>query len=173
MQYLEPSGYSFWLNAAPGENPLFEAWLNRLQSASGSPLFIPHITLLGQVHCQDPGLLKKCVREVCQTGRRFEIRFNKAAGRDDYFKSCFLEVENSDFPAQLRNQLKQSIPWVLDSVYHPHLSLYYGSAGNSGSLIEEAVQSLKKAVFRVTRISIVKTEGRVEDWRQESTCDLL
>lgn len=173
MRYLEPSGYSFWLDAAEGTNPLFESWLGRFQQACGSPVFRPHVTLLGQVSGKSPELLKEQAAYLCSGRSAFNLRFNKLAGQDDYFKSCYLEVCNPQPLIQLREHLCRFISVSPDQIYQPHLSLYYGAVKPDDELLKEGVCALSDDSFFVTQVSIVRTEGKAEDWRQVYSCSFL
>lgn len=170
------TGYSLWL--VPERHSRTYDLLSRLirnvAAHYQTPVFDPHVTLLGGIAGQEAELREKAsvlVRKLSP----YEMRLGEIDSNGTYFQILFSKVEQAP-PVLNANAVAQVVFARNDGGYFPHLSLAYGDLSEKqvGILNRLALQRspIKLSHFRVQDIELWRTEGAVKEWRQVATFSL-
>ncbi len=156
--------HSLWLMPAPSDEALLAGIVGELSGRFGTPLFAPHLTLLGDTETT-PAVLERAVTTVADTVEAFSEPVTAVEGIESYFRSFYARFAASAPLTTLKRRLdpEDSTPFM------PHVSLLYGAVEPSAkaAAIAEIGARLAGRTIRFDRIGIV-TSGQnvpIADWR--------
>ena len=164
----EPEGprYSLWLMPDAEHHRQFADVIARLAERFKTPVFEPHVTLLGGLLGEERAIVSR-ISEIVRTMRPVEIRTAALHSQDDYFRQLFAQVEKSRPLMETRARVKVLAGGRRERPYSPHLSLMYGSVPyqERESLMMEMGGELVTE-FETKILHVVDTAGPPERWRR-------
>ena len=166
------SGYSIWIMPDTREGERYADIIRLLSSTYSTPLFEPHVTLLGGLSGSEDFLIKG-TSEIASPIHSFTMRFDKIGYLEEYFRSLFVLLK---IDAELEDIWKTASAkfHLRPDRYMPHMSLIYGFVPE-----EEKQEIIKKIKandigngFLAKKLALYSTEGHVERWREIRSFDL-
>ncbi len=158
-----PKGYSIWL--VPGGDEYLELSdiIIKLSKVYSSPVFEPHITLLGGVCLDETEMIDKTTVLAKQI-EPLLITFESIGSQDNYFRSLYLLAKPTRRLVKVNN-LAQKI-FKVDEDYMPHLSLIYSEFPITRKKQMIRLLTNYPRQCRIDRVSLYRAEGEVKDWRK-------
>ncbi|OGZ35928.1 MAG: hypothetical protein A3I88_03945 [Candidatus Portnoybacteria bacterium RIFCSPLOWO2_12_FULL_39_9] len=117
--------YSIWI--IPPE-PIFSQLKNVIKKLSekyDSPIFEPHMTLLGNINQNLPDIEQK-LTELASRTNKLELSLGPISFSATYFQSVFVRVNSTAQLMQLNLDAKKLFN-MENKVFMPHISLLYGN----------------------------------------------
>ncbi|MEA3412407.1 MAG: 2'-5' RNA ligase family protein [Pseudomonadota bacterium] len=161
----ETNGYSVWLTPTGGEAVPLKRLIANLSMTLHSPLFVPHVTLLGGV-CRPEGRILEHCRRLAAEMPPFRVRFTGVGWNDSFFRCLYLDVDTSPSLLRAHRTAVEQCGVVNDHSFMPHLSIAYGQLEEAKKqLVARDMACPYPPGFKVTHIDLVRTHGHPEDWR--------
>lgn len=161
-----PGGLSLWLVPDEPARGRLAALMEELAARLRTPVFAPHLTLLGRVTRRDDDAVQ-AAHALAAGMRPVLLRLTRAAEESAYFRCVFLEAEPSPELLGAHQKARRAFGGGPDR-WRPHLSLVYGrlAEGARHALAEEAARKLELP-FALTagRIELHETTGLPRAWR--------
>lgn len=158
-------GYALWL--MPGE-PLFNrlsAEILRLSQELATPLFEPHVTLLGGITLPEEEVLARAIA-LAGALKPFQIELGEIGYLDEYFRCLFVRVVPGDHILKAHTAGMQIFGQPGGQPYEPHISLVYGKLGiERKRTIAAGRTSLTGQVFNVKSLAVYQVRGVPSDWK--------
>lgn len=163
--------HSIWVMPAASDEALLSGIVSELSARFGTPVFAPHLTVLGDSETQ-PAELEAAIHVAAKDVSIFEEPIRAIETSEAYFRSFY-----SRFPvAPALVELKQALdPEGLGS-FMPHVSLLYGPVEDAAktAAAREIGERLGGRSIRFDRLCVV-TSGQhipIADWRVVATAQL-
>lgn len=136
----------------------------RLSKTYSTPLFPPHVTLLGGLTDTEDNLLSLS-RKLAARLRPFDIRLTRADYLDEFYRALFVRVSETQPLMSANLQARGLFGRDHDRKFMPHLSLLYGNldVGLKEAILTEAGRTFDR-VFPVDRLFLHCTTGDTQDW---------
>lgn len=161
--------HSIWLIPEPSAGKSLSASLKSLSRELGSPLFEPHMTLLGDIGGDPEATLKACsglTRGLAPPSGRV----SGADGEESLFTSLFLTVEVPRAIVELRDAVAAALGQDPPASFRPHISLAYATIPEARrrKLASALADQYRNMRFRFSRISIMSASQTtpVAQWRE-------
>lgn len=173
-KYVEPlgKGYALWL--VP-EEPIFTLLarkISRLSQKLSTPLFEPHVTLLGGITAPEEEIVGK-LASLASWLRPFRIELEEIGYCDEYFRCLFFSVVRTDPVIKAHRAARETFNLRHKEVYMPHLSLFYGRLRVDTKMgIAAACSLLSGQSFRVLSLKLYRVSGSPHEWNRIATFDL-
>lgn len=160
--------HTIWLRVQPGLETDLSKIVEELTRPTDSPSFVPHITLLGDIHGPPAQTVEVC-RDALKATDCIAGRIKSLARGDAFFMSLFLDVTLPETVYSLREYVTHELGVHASQPYRPHISLAYGQDGKNVSP-KQAATIEKKLVgkpFTIATLSVVASAKSVpiEEWR--------
>ena len=154
--------YSIWLLPDRITTERFQKIIEALSEMHQSPQFLPHITLLAGIESIDDTHFYK-LSVLAALTQVFDVTVGELCQTNDYFKALYLNIDTNE---TLHNLQSEIACVFLDVKYEflPHLSLLYKHL-NDEQLHFNQLQTQLSNIFQARNIVVVKTAGKVEDWK--------
>ena len=161
--------FSVWLVPQRKEEKELGKIVKDLAQKYNSPIFIPHLTLLGgmMINFDD---LKSAVNKVFKEQKPFTIKKTKLNQSEKFFKTVFMELESSYILKNLFTTLSKKTDKSSVENFKPHISLIYKLMPEDEKL--KVIENLDvENEFTISRVFIsAPKEGDadfmdVEGWR--------
>ena len=163
---MKTKGYSIFLIPSGEFYKSLSLIIKKFSESFGTPLFEPHVTLLGGIIGKENEIKEK-THKLSLVIDPITIVLKDLDYQDYYLKSLIIEVEHSK-DLMNANKAAERIFRIKDqNNYQPHLSLLYGDIS-----IQAKKQSIKnlgnniKGEFTVDSIYLVNAEGFIQDWKK-------
>ena len=162
----EPSSrFSLFLTPCKDDLVSLAAVIHELADACGVPPFEPHVTVhTGDL--SDSGLLQRAMTAAVKEVEPFFLRVTGIGCSQEYFKSLFLEFEESAVLRAIHERMKGELGE--DSGYRlvPHLSLLYSDMplGKKEELARGVV--LERGDILFDRVKVVSPANGRQGWRE-------
>lgn len=157
-------GYALWL--VPGE-PLFSrlaAQIARLSRKLATPLFEPHITLLGGITLPEEEVIARSV-SLAGALKPFQIELGKIGYLDEYFRCLFIRAVPADSILNAHQAAQEIFRQQGGPPYEPHISLIYGKLGiETKKEIAAGFASLAGQTFEVESLAVYRVRGAPSEW---------
>jgi 2'-5' RNA ligase len=138
--------------------------IDRLSQEYSTPVFEPHLTLLGGL-TEAEDILAKKASVLGRALKPFVIQLGIPDYRDEYYRSLFLKASETNdlmraYEISCRVFSRSSTP-----PFEPHVSLMYGDLPKETreKLVSDIGDSLRMD-FNVNGVHLVSTSGMPEDW---------
>jgi len=160
-------GYSIWI--VPDSLPLTLStrYIHKYAMKFHSPVFTPHLTLIGNINQNEERVISLTYRLAKQI-KACKIRFYKVGHDDSFFTSLFLQARLTPRLKNMYNLSKQIFKLKNTLDYVPHLSLMYGKISLKSKI--DIMSKLKVKPqdfdFYATELQVHKTNGRVKNWKK-------
>ncbi len=153
----------------------FKRYSNIIRSLStkySTPIFEPHVTLLGGLSDKEDFLIKG-TSETAAALQTFMVRFIKTDYFNEYFRSLFVLVEKTPELNRAWNTAASRFD-LNPNWYMPHMSLIYGDIPEETK--QDIIKDLKTEAIRegflASRLALYSTDGPVAEWHEISSFDL-
>ncbi len=158
------SGYSLWLMPSGDVFDQLSAIIHSVSKAHSTPVFKPHVTLLGGLQEKESGIIAR-TRKLAEVLQPYTITLNRIEYRDEYFRCLYYSVEKTTEVLSAYARVCD-IFRISQGHYMPHLSLMYGDIPHA--MKEKTVAKIKPHAntFTVEHVDLVLTDGLVEDWHK-------
>jgi len=138
----------------------------RLSREYSTPVFKPHLTLLGRIVGPRDEVLAKFA-QLARRLRPFTIRLRVVDGLDEFYRCLFIRAAKTGplMRAHLAARRTYNLPGR--AAYMPHLSLMYGDF--SANVKEKIIGKLGGRFalrFEVRSLHLYSTTGQPRYWRQ-------
>lgn len=116
---------SVWLIPTKEDKKYLRETINKLGKEYNSPVFIPHLTLFGDINIELKDL-KKAIDKVFENIKPLKINKTSVSQSELFFKTVFIEFEKSKLLINLfENLIKETGEKKDVSIFKPHISLLY------------------------------------------------
>lgn len=150
--------YTIWI--VPPE-PLYSQLKNIIRELSiryDSPLFEPHMTLLGNIDSELPHIKSKLALLASRIDQ-FTLKLDSVSFSTTYFQSVFVRVHSTAQLLQLNLEAKKMFGMEND-VFMPHISLLYGE--HEMRIREKAVSEVQISSASFVVDSFVLTPATID-----------
>jgi len=146
--------------------------IQRLSARYGTPVFSPHVTLLGGCAGPLPELRRQAAR-VAAAFRPFAIRLEEIDFLDEYYRCLFVHAALTEPLRKAHRFARQAFGHGREPAFMPHLSLLYGNFPRSlkEALAAELGPRLGEQ-FRVRNLHLFRTHGEPRHWRRVASFGL-
>ncbi|MDH3309839.1 MAG: 2'-5' RNA ligase family protein [Gammaproteobacteria bacterium] len=118
--------FSLWLRLPREAHERFQSLIAKLSARLGTPLFEPHITLLGGLSGSEEALRRQ-TRALAGATAPFEVRLLEVGCLDEYYRCLFVKIALSRALQEVHAVARRFFDQSLDADFTPHLSLVYGN----------------------------------------------
>jgi 2'-5' RNA ligase len=169
---VRATGFSLWLIPEGAVRHQLRERIQTLARRFATPVFEPHLTLVGGVS-GPAALVRETAARVARGTRAFPVLFVSTAHSEDYFRCVVLEADLSSTLAAAHRAALTALGRTGAPAFHPHLSLVYGSLlANTRAAVCAELASLCPLSCDVGAIEVVETDGAVESWRTVESLSL-
>lgn len=166
--------YALWLLPPPAERARFAELIGMLARQHGTPVFEPHITLLGGIDDAQP----TAVAASAALARRIaplRIWLGEIGQRDSYFQCLFVHVIPDAALRQAHRLAREAFAQRADAEFLPHLSLVYGvlDPPQKAAIVAQLGGRLD-GEFLVEELALIgyRKDDQPRDWRRVATFTL-
>lgn len=161
---MKAKGYSLWLMPEEERHGELAALLKILAKEYRSPLFEPHVTLIGGIVLSEEMVIIRS-QQLALGQKSFSVTLQTVNYQDYYFRALFVKAEKTQPLLALHNRAKKIFEMQEIPSYMPHLSLLYGNYSQViKEQIIEAIGKNQAMDFAVNTIHLFKTDGEVSAW---------
>lgn len=158
---------SLWLLAAAPDEAALTAEIEMLARQHGSPVFHPHLTLLGDIPAA-PAALGAQARAIAAAAPAFEAEVQDIVTSDAYYRSFYAGFAIE--PALARLRAAAIATFALDpGPFTPHVSLLYGpvepEAKAASAAERRQVWNGRRVRFDRLAITNSGNDVPIPDWR--------
>lgn len=156
--------YSIWLKPTGEVHAELAGIISRLSREYSTPLFEPHVTLIGGLTGQEEKLIAQ-TRQLAGQLRPFVVQLGDLGCMDEFYRCLFVHVRETEPVMKANAQARKVFHRESDGKYMPHLSLVYGNL--PPAVREEIMTQIGRSFHRsfpVDRIHLMSTQGDTEDW---------
>jgi len=161
---MNAKGYSLWFIPSGVNYGLLKQGIGMLSRTFKSPVFEPHITLLGKIEESE----KEVVRKVSVLASRintFEVELNNVGYGDDCFQRLFYLTNKPKELMDANKEARNIFGRQSDELYLPHLSMLYSSGPVNAHDVICGMSNLVLARFPVKKLVLMNANGKPEDWK--------
>lgn len=157
-------GHTLWLMPKGKIYDKFASFIERLAGEYNSPVFEPHVTLLGELPQVEQEAIK-LTQDLVADQKPFPIVLGRIDYEDFHFRALFVKAEITEPLVNLHEKAKTLFGMRHIPPYMPHLSLLYGNY--PVEVKEKIIAEIGKeqpARFDVGSVYLIKG-GEVENWK--------
>jgi 2'-5' RNA ligase len=160
-------GFSIWLMPYGDVRNHLAELISRLAVGSKTPVFEPHVTLLGSLIAPMSEVLSQ-TSELAKSIHPGVLKLTTVDFLDQFFRSVFIRVEKTQYIMDANSRARVIFNRLHDSDYLPHLSLVYGKIPmeEKKAMIAEEIGSDFNIVFEVRSLHLFSTYGEPKDWHR-------
>jgi hypothetical protein len=157
-------GLSLWLVPGGAAGVRLAGRIETLARALETPVFAPHVTLVGGVVRPEREVRAACA-DLARALPSVTIRLGAIEARQDYFRCVVVRVAESGPLRRARVAATRALG-VAATAFAPHLSLVYGdlSTGRRAAARRLAAAA-GRGGFLARRLELWRTAGEVREWR--------
>jgi 2'-5' RNA ligase len=147
--------YSTWFMPSGKTYEELSKMILYLSKENSTPLFEPHITLLGSIVEAEAKVFEK-ISIIANRLQPFEIKLMHVGYQDEFFRCLFIKAEKSTELTEANSLAKKLFNREKDPSYMPHLSLMYGNF--NPEIKEKTITKIGKQItflFEARKITIV------------------
>ena len=138
--------------------------ISQLSEKYSTPVFEPHVTLIGSVLGPEDEILSK-TSKLASVIEPYRIKLRKIGYLDEYTKWLFIKAEKTDEVMNANLKARDIFNRQDDSEYMPHLSLMYSNLPLK--IREEIITEIgeeSNITFDVGAIHLFSTTGEPKEW---------
>ena len=160
---IEKRNLYIWGQFSPEDTLYLNDIQNLVRSKLKCEKFEPHITLTKPNLILDKNLLK-LLDNLTKKNFSLELRLKSYNYSNEFFKSFYLDIFNSNKIYNLRNEIIKFNKSNLNDNFNPHISLSYGN--HEKDLKDILIKSLlgPKNSIMMTKLSIVDVKANINQW---------
>ena len=160
---------AIWLVPQDNDKEYLQKIVNGLGEKYNAPLFVPHLTILGDtiIELED---LKQAIDKSFKNIKPIKIKKTQISQSELFFKTVFIEFEENEILKKVFENLKNNLPEKTDYVFKPHISLLYKIMPE-----EEKIKIVKnlniKSEFIIDKVVVNAPKNgdtdflNIEDWQ--------
>lgn len=158
--------YSLWFRPFGEVGFELRQQIKELSRQYDSPMFYPHVTLLGGLDMHETKLVQ-LTDTLAHSLAPFTVYLNKAAAGNTYFQSLFVRIQKTEPLLGAHNIAKELFDCEGQEEYYPHLSLMYGKQQKKEKqkLLNVMGRSFNMQ-FDVHSVLLIKTGDQVHEWEK-------
>lgn len=160
--------HSVWLCPEPATATRLREEILTFSKRSGTGVFEPHVTLLGDLACAPQTTMDACRAHFGQM-HAISAEVTGLTQTNAFFMSLFLDVHVDRKIFDTRSALGADLGLVADTPFRPHISLAYGLdpaalAKSEKRTLQERYSGLE---FHLTSLAIVRSgrDLQISEWR--------
>ncbi|EKD91448.1 MAG: hypothetical protein ACD_30C00005G0016 [uncultured bacterium] len=158
------NSFSIWIVPSGDVKKKLEGVILDLSQKYNSPVFEPHMTLLGDISVDEKSVLEKA-KILTSKIKPFTVELGEISFSTTYFQSVFVRIKSN---AELMNAnlAAKEIFGVDNNVFMPHISLLYGDYDME--LREKVAKEIKlpsNLSFNVDKLVIIPSFPEPKDWK--------
>lgn len=158
-------GYHLFLEPAGTLREQLQDTIASLAEEFGGPVFMPHVTVLGPFIPESESAAIEHAARLANACAPFMLTLGEAGMQDAYFRSVYLEVQESEALTALHEKAREILQAPIGTTYMPHLSLLYGNYPEERKRAAlAALGAGEDASFLADRIHLYRTDGAAADW---------
>jgi len=165
-------GHSIWLLPEKQAFEYYQAVIHRLAKEAATPIFGPHITLLGQI----PGpvnQIQKSLEKLLNDRKAFDLELDQIELSDTFYRSIILLVKENAELEQLYTRSLDRFNMVDKEIFVPHLSLLYSHLSRERKMeLLRDVEIPLPALIKITDVVLMQTMGGPLEWVEVSRISL-
>lgn len=157
--------YSLWLEPSGQIAYKLQERIRKLSKENGTPLFSPHVTLLGGVQSSETEMIP-LANTLASYVEPFELELTKAGYLDTFYQSLFIHVKETNQLKKLRKNACRLFD-IEDDGYMPHLSLLYGDLSQKQK--EKILNIIGREFyirFPVKKMVLMRTGNKPDKWEK-------
>lgn len=163
--------YSLWLEPTGDTAYKLQERIKQLSKRYDTPLFSPHVTLLGGLTSSKTEL-EALTDTLSSSIRPFELTLTKAGYLNTFYQSLFIHVEQNEGLTHLHDNACRlfDCPEEYENEYMPHLSLLYGDLTRNQK--EKILNNIGREFyirFTVKKVVLMHTDGAPDQWKKVHT----
>lgn len=163
---MKTKGYSIWLIPKGDSYKKFSSFINRLSKQYSSPVFVPHVTLIGGLYGKEESIIKKTAK-LALLIKPFKIQLTKISAEQYYLKALFVKAKRTNELIGANKMARKIFRVKSEQKYMPHLSLIYGNFPKSTkNIMIKNINEDLALQFEFTSVHLFETEGKVNEWHQ-------
>lgn len=163
MSIGSASGTSLWLEPPGPSRARFAKLIGSLAAELGTPVFDPHLTLVGGIDLPEAELLERAEGLASRLGP-VEIRLTRAGSGSEYFNFLFFEVAATRELLAAHTAAVRAFDVTRDD-FQPHVSLAYAEpTDHSPGELLRRVQGRSWGRFRSESLTVIRTTGPPAEW---------
>jgi 2'-5' RNA ligase len=168
-----PEKYALWL--MPGGETFYrlETLIGELSLRHGTPVFPPHMTLLGGLFPPREKLLEK-VPALAASLKPFGVGFEGIGCLDEYYRCIFIKVRQTKEVVDANRKAREIFGREDDAPFMPHLSLVYADmkAAKKRKIISSLENEVRNVGFEADSLHLYSTPGEPSEWYEEKEFSL-
>jgi 2'-5' RNA ligase len=138
--------------------------ISKLSLQYATPMFPPHVTLLGTLSGEEKHLSSQTQRLAARI-RPFQVTLTTVDYLDEYFRCLFLRAEATPTLLEADRAARIIFHREQDPIFLPHLSLMYGNFDiETKKQIVESIGHEFNRSFWVRHLRLFSTTGEPKDW---------
>lgn len=142
----------------------------RLAARWGTPVFDPHITLVGGLGAAEGDIVRRAAQIAARIGP-VPMRLARAGWEEPYFRCFYLVVDGDGVVAARR--VATEVFGAEPADYFPHLSLAYGDPSVAEKeRVRAEVERRLPIDFDARTLEVWRTTGDVPSWRKIAGFDV-
>ena len=159
--------HSIWLCCDGDEHAALQSEIARLTRFSETPVFLPHVTLVGDLCGQPADTAEICTR-ISMTTHPLTLEVGAISTTERYFMSLFLDFVRNTGLEHLRAKLDEGLNLNKATPFRPHISLAYGLTPHD--LSDDYATHLRETYlgrrFSLSRLVVAasSTQTPIGDW---------
>lgn len=165
-------GYALWLIPEEPMFSLLAGRISRLSQRFSTPLFEPHVTLLGGIMVPEEEAVEKSA-SLADLLRPFQIVLGEIGYSHEYFRSLFASVIPAGPIMKAHRAALETFRLRDAAAYKPHLSLLYGRLQvETKTGIATAQSLLSGRAFQARSLTLYRARGSPQEWKRVAAFDL-
>jgi 2'-5' RNA ligase len=156
--------YSIWLMPSGKINDELSEMIAQLSHQFATPLFPPHVTLIGNLNGSETELSLQ-TQQLAARMASFWVKLTAVDTLDEYFRCLFLRVEETLPLLDANQQARKIFQREQDAKFLPHLSLMYGNFDyETKTKIIASIGREFNQLFSVSQLHLFSTTGEPKVW---------
>lgn len=156
--------YSLWVVPEEKLFSEFKSLISHYSEQLGTPLFHPHMTLLGEIESSEKDFVTQC-KKLANFLKPFEMKLGDVEISSTYYQCVFARVRTSDKLLEAYEATCDLFGIEDERVFMPHVSIVYGdvTARERHSIAQE-IQITNKTM-RFDTLQLVTAGGGPSEWK--------
>ncbi len=169
-------GYSIWIEPTGNIKMQLDQIIKDLSEKYQTPLFISHVTLLGNIQ-GDEDTIKQSMIRLSQDILPYQIELTEEVIMEEHWTKT-VAIRTRKTPAVLGANTKAKKIFEIPEFpkYEPHLSLIYSEnlpLSEKQAIVKDLAADIFKIKFPVNSIQLYNTAGPVENWHLITSYSLV
>jgi 2'-5' RNA ligase len=166
----QTSHFVLWMPLPEAVRDRFARLIQDLARTYGTPIFEPHLTMLGGLEGEEMEILIQTAR-LARALKPFALKLTHADYLAEHFRSLFVRAEPSPDLLHARRLAEQAFNKTAADAFMPHLSLMYGdiSENRKEAIIKDIGREFK-VECTIDRLELYRIDGvHPDEWRRVKT----